>query len=103
MDSGQEETLVPFENEYPEAAKVLSDLFASGYRVGYHAGIDVERNWPCPCRSGKKFKQCCQKKTKPSSSSITLTTSTPRRKYSARGIATVNSIVNAWIYRPAPR
>ena len=29
------------------------------YKDGIHLSSKIERNEPCPCKSGKKFKKCC--------------------------------------------
>ena len=37
------------------------------------SGVKVGRNDPCPCGSGKKYKQCCEKKASALSSTAWLT------------------------------
>lgn len=33
------------------------------YKDGKHFSSKIERNEPCPCGSGKKYKKCCEKQT----------------------------------------
>ncbi|MDT8338068.1 MAG: YchJ family protein [Sulfurimonas sp.] len=33
------------------------------YKDGKHFNSKIERNEPCPCGSGKKYKKCCEKQT----------------------------------------
>ena len=51
------------ENKYGElAAPVEKKIKMSNRRVPIlREGAKVGRNQQCPCRSGKKFKQCCGK------------------------------------------
>ena len=67
----------PFEDEYPETAKILQDIINKKHPVvkGMYAAADgvtfsrwpvkaapsVGRNDPCPCGSGNKYKKCCLK------------------------------------------
>lgn len=54
-----------FEYLYPEAAALLQQAYREGRKIGrIHISRSVtrtpERNDPCPCGSGKKYKRCCQ-------------------------------------------
>lgn len=67
-----------FESEYPEAAAFLQSMYRKHGRLGekihipfiaqavYYGQPSVsrhasgaDRNKPCPCGSGKKYKKCC--------------------------------------------
>ena len=48
-----------FEDEFPEAAKMLMELYAENERKQRYVGAG--RNQKCPCGSGKKYKKCCLK------------------------------------------
>lgn len=69
----------PLEEEYPELGRTLMAIAQKTHPT--IRGLDIkmgkpttvlltngkivkvgkmtERNWPCPCGSGKKFKKCC--------------------------------------------
>jgi uncharacterized protein YecA (UPF0149 family) len=59
------ETPPPFEALEPEAAAVLQFIYnrQTPVRSVYPWPKVVERNDPCPCRSGRKFKVCCLRST----------------------------------------
>jgi SWIM/SEC-C metal-binding protein len=48
---------VVFDDEAPENLKDLDTL--QGIKVQPTIGKSPERNAPCPCGSGKKYKKCC--------------------------------------------
>jgi len=41
----------------------VPEIFRAGYIKEFLRHYKAERNDPCPCRSGKKFKKCCIKYT----------------------------------------
>jgi preprotein translocase subunit SecA len=46
----------------PKASDVVSEAAAAVEKAKpVHTGPKVGRNDPCPCGSGKKYKQCCGK------------------------------------------
>lgn len=61
------DTPPPFEAEFPEAAAQLAAAYRNrplplALRLGLREirpKLNVGRNDPCPCGSGKKFKKCC--------------------------------------------
>jgi len=50
---------------------------------GRTAIIDVGRNQPCPCRSGKKFKKCC----------IDKVTLAPLRPQGKKHMVTISDVI----------
>jgi SEC-C motif len=40
-----------------------TDSFAANVETTYILRMKIGRNEPCSCGSGKKYKQCCEKKT----------------------------------------
>lgn len=52
-----------FAEKYPEEIKKLSGtVFYDGDEPFVRPGRKIGRNDPCPCGSGKKYKQCCMRK-----------------------------------------
>lgn len=53
--------LTKFEDEFPEEAAALAALYrpVTPPRKCYPWPATVERNDPCPCASGRKYKKCC--------------------------------------------
>ena len=49
----------------PEAAKVAANISITPDGTFTHQSGKVGRNQPCPCGSGKKFKQCCLRHSLP--------------------------------------
>ena len=49
----------------PEAAKVAANVSIPPDGTFTHQSGKVGRNQPCPCGSGKKFKQCCRRHSLP--------------------------------------
>ena len=73
-----DETIIPFEEEYPEEAKTLMDICKQrqAYVFKRHPMVldaveptetikrtmpKIGRNEKCPCGSEKKYKHCCGK------------------------------------------
>lgn len=54
-------TLIPRSLGLWSGGKLERGKIIPGSNTGkpYHKEIDVGRNEPCPCGSGKKFKHCC--------------------------------------------
>lgn len=40
---------------------VLTTVFHNSEKDGTYRNHKIKRNTPCPCRSGKKYKNCCLK------------------------------------------
>ncbi|MFH0945599.1 MAG: SEC-C metal-binding domain-containing protein [Planctomycetota bacterium] len=58
-----EMTLAALDGEFESAARAVKpeQRIAGETRTVKHRGMKVGRNEPCPCGSGRKFKQCCMR------------------------------------------
>lgn len=58
-----EMTLSTMDGEFESAARAVTSeqRIAGETRTVRHRGVKVGRNEPCPCGSGRKFKQCCMR------------------------------------------
>jgi hypothetical protein len=47
------------EEEWDEETDENGDAFDKGREVPFASPVEVRRNDPCPCGSGRKYKNCC--------------------------------------------
>lgn len=61
-----EEDAASIEDKLDGKLDSIRDLFGGAGSVEQRRVVKIGRNDPCPCGSGKKYKQCCLKKSEPS-------------------------------------